>query len=89
MRRELRELAAAELGYELPRDKPPAKTPFGFLEDVDTLLGEFSVYRKHGTMAVAGGWRDQPAEWRDGILTLNAMYAEEYEVIRRQVANRR
>jgi hypothetical protein len=85
----LAQYAAAELGEELPGTSPPPRTPFGFLENIDQLLGEWSVHHKKGTLAHAGGWRDQPAEWRDGILTLNAMYTEEYERIRRAMKGRR
>lgn len=85
MRRSLSQVAAAELGFELPDAKTPAKTPFGFLEDVRQLQDDWSVFRQKGILAYGGGWRDQPAEWRDGILTLNAMYAEEYDALRRRM----
>lgn len=67
----------------------PKRTPFGFLEDADQLLSDFPVFHKKNIMATAGGWRDQSATWRDGMLTLSAMYAEEYERIRKLTAGRR
>lgn len=62
------------------KEKP---TPFGLTEDWETALADWSVFNGKHILAHAGGWRDQPADWRENMITLNDMYADEFEALRK------
>lgn len=59
------------------------------LGDEAERLEQWSVLEKHRVLLYAGGWGDQPDDYRIDMLTLDAMYAEEYNALARQAATRR
>lgn len=72
----MRRKAAAELGMK-QRTTKQKKVEIGLLEDIEIALPDWSVFHEKGILAYAGGWRDQPVEWRETMLNLEAIYNEE------------
>jgi hypothetical protein len=51
----------------------------GYWFDFDLSLELYKAWKDHGVMAVAGGYLDQPTQWRSTIRLCEKLYATQAE----------
>lgn len=84
-------MSAAEQGIVLPeKGKPkPVKREFVLLGDEDERRTQWLMLKNYRIMPKAGGLDDQEPEYIADMMTLDSLYAEEYNKLAEEHRNRR
>lgn len=61
----------------------------GFMLPYEVLVDLYDAWEKHGVMAVAGGFLDQPSQWVYDMKKLKRLYGTKLSEIRAEVAARK
>lgn len=78
--------AALDYKYEPP--EPPDYDFQGFKQPLSAVHRQYRDYRDHGIMPFAGGYYDQPPEWRHDMELYELIYNVRAWMVRRELKAR-